>query len=155
MVTVPGTFSSVSTGPGGFGSSGIKIQKFSLCLQHMEIEGIIWTVKRYSITPNSTCDSNFNAEWVLADNVLDSDGIDSSIWALRGSNQKLGCSLCVADGHLFRHWHSIFQPGDLRPRGGLWKTQYNFVRVVRRWHEITVPCHGDESSSLLLKLPQS
>lgn len=97
------------------------------CPQNMEKVEMIYSVRKYSLFVELTSDSYFNAEWFLGDNVLDNYGIDSSIWALGGRNQQLGCSLCIADGHLFRHWRSIFQPDDLGPRRCLQKIRkYNF-----------------------------
>lgn len=115
MVTVPGTFSSSSTGPGGFGSSGVQIHT-SYCMWN---RSQLFIKDLYRTYNKLTCDSNFNAECFLTNNVLDNDCVDSSVWALRGGNKKLRCSLCIADCHLLRHWCSIFQPCDLWPRRGL------------------------------------
>lgn len=112
MVTVPGTFSSSSTGPAGLGSSEVQVKKKftpnSFCLLRTML-GIL------------TSDSNFNAEGFLSNNVLYYDGVDSTICAFSRRNQKLRLSFRVADGCLFRHSSTILLPGNIRPRRSLQK----------------------------------
>ena len=67
----------------------------------------------------TTCHSDLEVERLLADDVLDDDGVDAGVCALRGGDKQLGTLVRVADGNMMTHWSSILQPGDIWHRRGL------------------------------------
>ena len=70
-----------------------------------------------AISPGGlTCDSDLHAEGLLAHDVLDHDGVHARVGPLRGGEEELRGTLCVANGYPLGDGHSVLQPLHLGPR---------------------------------------